>query len=253
MLPAITTNLSLIQKCQSMKARFFISIFLMALIGCSTESVISNTETPSSPVPSVIPEPKNQFSSADPTASPQISPAASEALTISAMGIGTARLGMTLGQLKQVLGSDAELKVVSPFIVDFDAIALSKSGKVQYYILYPAETNLADSDVVEALVTDNPDYQTAEGVGPGTPLKQAEAVYGEAVLFYNTLNESREYVRFANQLAKNIYFRPVAVNHTFVGIYPSPSGEYNQTKKFQETALIRLVEVVCLPQICTKP
>lgn len=90
---------------------------------------------------------------------------------ISAEGIGSAKVGMTLGALKKALAGKAEFKVKSPFIVDFDAIAVIESGKEQYYILYPAGSPLADADVIEALVTDNPNYRTAEGVGPGTPIK----------------------------------------------------------------------------------
>ncbi|MBA2748468.1 MAG: hypothetical protein H0U45_06940 [Tatlockia sp.] len=149
---------------------------------------------------------------------------------------------MTFGQLKQVL-PDTKLKVESPFMVDFDAIAITQSGKVQYYILYPAGTKLADSDPIEMLVTDNPNFRTAKGVGPGTPLKQTETVYGDATLSYNTSNESREYVKFANQPAQNLLFRSFAPNQQFAGIYASPSGEYNETKKFQESAKISSVLV----------
>lgn len=187
-----------------------------------------------------------------PTSLARNSPPVSKALTISAKGIGPVQLGMSLGQLKRILGLDAEFRVKSPFMVDFDAIAVSQSGKVQYYILYPTGTTLADSNSIEALLTDNPKYRTSEGVGPGTPVKQAEAVYGDAALFYNTSNESREYVKFANQSAENIRFRPVSVGDRFAGIYPSLSKEYNETREFHKTAFIRAVEVVCVPQICPK-
>lgn len=110
---------------------------------------------------------------------------------------------------------------------------------MQYYILYPAETTFSDSDSIELLLTDNPDFRTTEGFGPGTLLKQAEAVYGDATLSYNTQNESREQVRFANQPAENLFFQPTAPGQEFAGIYPSSSEEYNETKKFQESASIR--------------
>ncbi|WP_228054863.1 hypothetical protein [Gloeocapsopsis crepidinum] len=224
-----------------MKAKFFLSIFSIALMGCGTQRMTLNTETLPSSSPTVTSEPRNQHSISHTTS--QISPSTSEALIISATGIGLAKLGMTFGQLKQVLGSDAEFKVESPFMVDFDAIALSKSGKVQYYILYPAGTTFSDSDSIELLLTDNPDLRTTEGVGSGTSLKQAEAVYGDATLSYNTQNESREYVRFANQPARNLLFRPTVSNQQFSGIYSSPIREYNETKKFQESATIHSVLV----------
>ena len=69
-------------------------------------------------------------------------------------------------------------------------------------------------------------------------LKQAEAVYGEATLAYNIQNESRDQVWFANQPAEKLMFHLTAPNQDFAGIYPSPSGEYNQIKKFQKSASI---------------
>jgi hypothetical protein len=160
---------------------------------------------------------------------------------------------MRLGQLKQLLAGKAEFKIQSPFIVDFDAIAVSQGGEEQFYILYPAQSPLADADVIEALVTDNPKYRTAEGVGPGTLIQQAEAVYGDATLSYSTLNESREYVKFANLTSKAIAFRAKAPQgEQFAGIYPSSQTESKQTKNFQKTASIGLVEVYCR-QNCPPP
>jgi hypothetical protein len=90
-----------------MKAKFFLSIFSIALIGCGTQPITSNTETLPSLPPAVTSEPKNQHR-ANQTTAAQISPSTSEAFIISATGIGPAKLGMTFGQLKQLLGSDAE-------------------------------------------------------------------------------------------------------------------------------------------------
>lgn len=226
-----------------MKASFLLSIFSMVLISCSTQPVDSTIKTQSSSVALVSPESTHQPSLSKPTASDKTSSQVSKTLTISATGIGSARLEMTLGQLKQALGENAKFQVVSPFIVDFDAIAVSQSGKVQYYIIYPAGTTLAETDPIELLLTENPNFRTAEGVGPGIPLKQAEAVYGDTNLYYNTQNESREQVKFANQPAQNLFFQPTAPEQEFAGIYQSPLAEYNETKKFHETASIRSVLV----------
>ena len=164
--------------------------------------------------------------------------------TISTQEIGDAQIGMTYGQLKAKLGEAAQFQVKAPFIVDFDAIAVYQSGQVQYYILYPAGHTLRDTDVIEALLTDNPNYLTVEGIGPGTPLRQAEKVFGKAILSYNTSNESREYVRFANQPFSNIYFRPIAGKEESAGIYPKPVQEYNETKIFQDSATIGSIEII---------
>lgn len=224
-----------------MKAKFFLFISI-ALISCGIQPIKSNTNIQPSSSSAVTSKTTNQHRVSQTTAA-QISPSTSEALMISATGIGRAKIGMTFGQLKQVLGSDTKFNVESPFMVDFDAIAVSESGKVQYYILYPAETTFADSDLIELLLTDNPDLRTTEGIGPGILLKQAEAIYGDATLSYNTQDESREYVRFAHQPAPNLLFRPSVLNQQFAGIYSSPIGEYNETKNFQKSTRIHSILV----------
>ncbi len=248
--------------------------FLIVLGGCgetktpstpetSTPPVGSNTpqatdsspliSTNSPPVSSNTPQTANPSPNASPTAAVPNSAQPGKNQLISAQGIGPAKVGMKLGELKQVLGGKAEFQVKSPFIVDFDAIAVTQAGKEQYYILYPAGVPMADSDVIEALVTDNPNYRTAQGVGPGTSIQQAEGVYGDATLSYNTLNESREYVEFANQPSKDISFRTQAPqNQQLAGIYPSSKAELKETKKFPETATIGRVEVYCR-QNCPLP
>jgi hypothetical protein len=164
--------------------------------------------------------------------------------TITTQGIGHGRIGMTYGQLKAKLGQGAQFQIKVPFIVDFDAIAVYQSGQVQYYILYPAGQTLKDTDRIEALLTDNYNYRTVEGIGPGMSLIQAEKVYGKATLSYNINTESREYVRFTNQPFSNIYFRPIAGKEEFAGIYTKPAQEYNETTIFQDRAIIRSVEVI---------
>lgn len=212
---------------------------LLILTGCGSTPTPSSTE-PSPPTPTEASPPSS------PTSSAQLSPPASEAFLITGEGIGPAQVGMTFGELKQMLGEEVEFQVESPFIVNFDAIAIVEEAEVQYYLLYPAGTSLEDSDLIEAVITNNPQYRTAEGIGSGTSVQQAEAVYGNATLYYSLANESREYVRFANQPSPDIAFRLGAANDgTLAGIYPSPQEEYNETEEYQEDATIRFVEVYC--------
>lgn len=239
----------------------------LVLVGCNRSPTPSVSETPvssSNPTPS---NPGVVYSTSNPTpsgpieASPTpgkissqpLNPPASATFTISPQGIGLAKVGMTYGQLKQLLAGKAEFQVKSPFIVDFDAIAITQDGKEQFYILYPAGVPLADSDVIEAVVTNNPNYRTAQGVGPGTLIEQAEAIYGEATLSYNTLNESREYVQFANQPSQDIAFRTQPPpNQSFAGIYSESAAELKETQKIQQRASIGFVEVYCR-QNCPLP
>lgn len=251
-------------------------ISLLMLVGCSNNNTSpqqkGSTNTPQSQSPSLTqntPSPlvkldsspsksstippisttETQEKKSSPT-SPEVSAAntttSSNNQIISSNSIGNAKVGMSLGQLKQILKGKAEFKVQSPFIVDFDAIAILQDGKPQYYILYPAGSPMRDANIIEALITDNPDYKTAEGIAPGTPLKKAVAVYGNPALSYSLANESREYVKFAKQPSKDIAFRVGAGNDgSLAGIYPSPQKELNQTKEFKDTATIRFIEVYC--------
>lgn len=171
----------------------------------------------------------------------QKTPAAS--LTISDRTIGAAKVGMTFRELKKALGSTAQFKVESPFMVDFDSVAVSRSGKVQYRIIYAAGTKLKDTDVIELLMTDNSSYKTVQGVGPGMTLKQAEAIYGKATLSYNVDNEMREGVIFAKQPTRNIMFVPQAKGKQFAGVYGAGKGGFFQTNKYHTNAVIKSVMV----------
>jgi hypothetical protein len=171
----------------------------------------------------------------------QKTPAAS--LTISDRAIGAAKVGMTFGELKKTLGATAQFKVESRLMVDFDAVAISQSGKVQYRIIYAADTKLKNTDVIEILSTENTNYKTVQGVGPGMTLKQAEAIYGKATLSYNVDNEMRENVVFAKQPTRKIMFVPQAEGKQFAGVYGAGKEGFFQTNKYQPNAVIRSVMV----------
>lgn len=252
------------------KFKIIIAIsFLLVLLGCkegkkapstqdtsspsATISPTDNSNSVTSPINPTTPPTTNSSSSQTPVTAIPNSTQTGKNQLISADSIGPAKVGMTMGQLKQLMAGKAEFQVQSPFIVDFDAIAVTQGGKVQFYILYPAGSPLADSDIIEALITDNPNYRTAEGIGPGTPIQKAKAVYGDATLSYSTFNESREYVKFAKQPSKSMSFRLGAANDgSLAGVYPELKGESNETKEFKKNASIRFVEVYC-GQNCPPP
>lgn len=169
---------------------------------------------------------------------------------ISSTGIGIAKLGMTLGELKEIIGEDGKLQNESSFMVDINAIAVRQNGSTQYYILYPAGTTLSDSEPITYLMTQNPRYRTEEGIGVGTKLQEAETIYGKATLSFHTLNESREYVSFANQQSQNISFRTGVDDLGFAGIYQSPLEEYNETQEYHNNAKINSIEVLCRADNC---
>ena len=223
-----------------MKTLIPICSLWIAVTACNSPSATS-PPPPSEPIVQQTPSPLPS-----PVLPP--SPPASPAFTISANGIGDAKLSMTLGDLKNKLESKAEFTVESSFMVDIQAIAVSRENEVQYYILYPAGTTPTDKDPIDLVMTDNPKYRTAEGVGPGMLLKRAEALYGEATLFFSYASEAREYAKFASQPARGLFFRTKTVDDSlFAGIYPQPKGEYNETADFEENAAIGSVMVRRLP------
>lgn len=232
----------------SIKPDLILVSLICLLTACNRSS--QETTAPASPSPSVIATPSAPAPSPSPTQSPIASATEAESQLISPQGIGPAQLGMTFGALKQKLGSEFEYTVQAPFIVDFDAIAVRQDGKVQFYILYLAGQSLTDNDVIQGLLTNNPEFQTAEKVGPGTSLEAAEAAYGQATLSYNTENESREYVRFAKQPAGNLSFSTGNGSAQAAGIYASPTSGYNETQQFQPGAEIESILVVCLTDDC---
>ena len=246
-----------------MKTRLFLSgclLFTLTFMGCAEQKTPATPEASATPTTKTAPTTKAETSQAV-KSSPNTSRVVAQSTTttvaenqkITTKGIGAAKVGMTLGQLKKELGSTAEFKVQSPFIVDFDAIAVSQNGKVQFYILYPAGDPLNNTDKIEYLLTDNPNYRTEQGVGPGTPIKQAEAAYGDATLSYNLSLEGREYVTFAKQPAKNLSFRLGSYgDDSLAGVYVSKSGEYKETKEYKDNASIRFVGVACQGESCAQ-
>ena len=162
--------------------------------------------------------------------------------TITNDSMGPARLRMTLGELKQALGDRAEFEQQESFMVDFEAIAVRQDGDVQFYIVYGSWETMTDADPITMLFTDNPNFRTSEGVGPDTPLSQAEAAYGTATLNYNSDNEFREYVQFANPPFANISFRSKSNDGQFAGIYgEAQDGSYYETTEYKDDATIGMV------------
>ncbi len=169
---------------------------------------------------------------------------------ITPVGIGEAKIGMTLKELKQKMGAQVQFPVKTNFIEGFDAIAVTKAGTVQYYIPYPTGTNFTDADRIQHLMTDNPNYRTQQGVGPGTSIGQAVSVYGDATLSMSKDNESREFINFS-QHPNGLAFRPKPVGkRNFAGDYPESNDDYLKTQKYDKQAAIGQITVSCAEDKC---
>lgn len=178
-----------------------------------------------------------------------------EDILISATGIGKAKLGMTIQKLKDISEQDTEFELKSPFLHDLNAIAVSKNDIIQYYVLSNKVTP-TDQDIITLVVTKNHNYQTREGVKVGTPIKEAELLYGDAVLTYNIEGKSQEYISFGNDIAENIkfrasYFKSISDGLGFSGIYPEYPGVSYITDKYRDDAAIAAIEVSCITEDCS--
>jgi hypothetical protein len=179
-----------------------------------------------------------------------LKPPTDPAQQITPVGIGAAKIGMTFKELKEQLGSGFEFPVKTNLVEGFDAIAVTKKGTVQYYIPYPTGTNFTDTDRIQHLLTDNPNYRTQQGVGPGTTIGQAVSVYGSATLSMSKENESREFINFS-QHPSGLAFRPKPVGkRTFAGEYPESNEEYLKTQKYDRRAAIGQITVSCPEDKC---
>jgi uncharacterized protein YecT (DUF1311 family) len=161
----------------------------------------------------------------------------SQGWQVSATGVGPIQMGMTLGALKQILGPEFSLVPEPDFMVDWGAIALLEAGQPLLYILHPADLPPMDQDPIDLLWTNDPKLTTPEGIGPGSLIWDAVAVYGEPTLSYNLENEMREYVWFAGG-PSDISFRTEGEPEAFVGIYDQSEGSYYETQEFDDTGAI---------------
>ena len=208
----------------------------------------------------------SQSQTAELTASTLTKPVATKTvepeMLISDRGIGKAKLGMTLGQLREISAPDTRFEVVRSFAENVDAIAVSQKGIVQYYILYDVENNSEagsaislEDRIITSLMTRNDNYQTKEGVKVGTPIETAEEIYGNAALAYNIEGQSQEFITFGSKNPENIkfrasYFKLISDGLGYSGIYPEYPGVSYTTDKYRNDAAIALIEVSCNSDDC---
>ncbi len=173
-----------------------------------------------------------------------------EITTITADRLGPARLGATFGELKaevnRVFGNAITFASVPNFMVDLDAIAVTLGDETLFYVLQFSSEPLSDDDPVRLLLTTNPRFKTTAGVGPGTRLPQAEAVYGEATLAYSAENETRESVQFSRFEPVSVVFRTNGFADgeaaALAGLYAEPmEGSFYKTTQYRSDAVIQAV------------
>jgi hypothetical protein len=159
-------------------------------------------------------------------------------------GIGEARAGRTIGELRRALPAGTTLGEAAPFMVDISALPVVRGPDTLYRVLVVSGEPSDDDAQISTVATRNPSFRTAEGIGPGSTLAEATAAYGAVTLAYSINDESREYASFADYPHPEIHFRvdagPAASG--FAGRYAT-RGEYNTTRDYDPAARISLVMV----------
>ena len=96
-----------------------------------------------------------------------------------------AKLGMTLGELRQVLPEDAKIYATELGVDLPSGMEVNFYGELQFELAFDnGDKQITDQSKIEMIVVRNPSYRTAEGVGAGTRVKEAIAHYGAATLSY---------------------------------------------------------------------
>jgi hypothetical protein len=162
--------------------------------------------------------------------------------TIRPDGIGDARIGMTIGELRASLQPGMLLGTAAPYMVDIDGMPVTLGADTLYYVLILAGESSADEAVIDLLATSHATFRTADAVGPGTTLGAAAALLGAPRLSYHTMNESREFAVF-DALPESIMLRVApAGENAFAGVYAT-DDEYNETTRYDPAARISMVLV----------
>jgi hypothetical protein len=158
-------------------------------------------------------------------------------------GIGHSRRGMTIGDLRAALPAGTSLRPAGPYMVDIDAMPVVEGRDTLYVVLIPSGDPSGDATRIELVATTDTTFRTAEGVGPGTALADAAAVYGAPTLAYNINDESREYALFPT-LSPTIRMRvrPAGDTSAFAGVYTT-NREYNETARYDPAARVMMVQV----------
>ena len=166
----------------------------------------------------------------------------SEDFLITADGVGRAKFGMTLREYRQQMQEGMTLEPTILGVDIPDGLQLSWYGEVQYDLGFDTETITEDSKI-ELIAVRSTSYKTATGIGAGTPLDAAIAIYGRATLAFNAENEMRESITFEQGLFEGsntgLWIRSNQWTVTdFAGIYPDSDSSYQTTQSYHDHAAI---------------
>ncbi len=167
----------------------------------------------------------------------------SEEFLITADGVGTAKLGMTLAEFRATMLPEMTLEPTTLGVDIPDGLQLSWYGEVQYSLGFDSYP-ITENSRINIIAVRNPGFKTAEGIGAGTPLNTAIAKHGAATRSYSTENEMREAISFADGFFADAPDRMVWIRSNqwtvtdFAGIYPESDSSYHETQAYHDHAAI---------------
>lgn len=174
-------------------------------------------------------------------------PAADRTITETSMGVAV--VGSTQPELEDQLGPDYTLTPGSSF-VDTEGVEVTLAGVSQFFAFHVA----GDGPVLNFLVTENPEYQLASGVGPGTTIEDAAAIYGTATVTFNTESESREFVTFDAFAETRIMFQTIGPDGIeMAGTYAESTESFNESTDIKAGSIIERVWARCVGDECPTP
>lgn len=160
--------------------------------------------------------------------------------------MGDAIVGSTASQLEAQLGPDYDVAPATTF-VDTEGVEVTFDGVRQFLAFHVA----GEGPELTFLATDNPEYQLANGIGPGTSIADAAAILGAPTVSFNTESESREFVTFADAGDTRIQFQVVGPDGSeTAGEYAESGSSFNESTDIKEGATIQRIWVSCSADGC---
>jgi hypothetical protein len=170
--------------------------------------------------------------------------AVAELAVITPEGIGPARAGMTVGEIRAALDPELRLgDLNSTFMVDLVALPVVHGRDTLLHLVFPADETLGDGVVPLLAVTDHAGVLTVEGVGPGIALADAAARYGAPRLRFNAEDEMREYATFPDYDHPTVWFRVAPGDSVLLAGRYDEGASYGETDEYDGTARIMMVMV----------
>lgn len=179
---------------------------------------------------------------------------ASEETLLTPQQVGRVRLGMTVGEVKRLFPGAALHTATLPDVPAVTALRRPDGKDILYFSTQGegeggGRQTPRDDERVTQIITGDRQFQTEEGVGPGSTLDEAVKAYGEVKLLYSP---DAEYAKFSREPASRFTFWVAPpVGQKTAGVYRMTpdelSGGYYQSAKFNPGAKISYVAVSDAP------